>query len=128
VGDKLLRDKLDIFWGSVITDFYVDYSKHYVKLKIIRYVGGNEFHHEIMFSNLFSFAWIDENNSVEWRYSELTSIHILEENDAEIRFDGERLNGLVSRPKILIEIWNSVLLIQAGKMIIDGEEFDLINS
>lgn len=49
-----------------------------------------------------------------------------EDNTRVIVEGGERESSFSASPNIVLEIWNSILLIEAKKMIINGETYELM--
>lgn len=117
----MLKDDTDKLWGTTIEKFQVDLPNHRVIMEILRVDKGITDHVSLVFNGVTYFGWVNDNDNVEeWKYAELTTIYAVD--DIKVKFDGEYISNYSSMPNLLIEIWNSVLLIRATSIKINDSE------
>lgn len=122
-----INNKLNPLWAQNIDK--IDYDLFGGKITI--YVSDEMKKQSIiMFNGVSSFLWIRSSDGVainfeESIYLELTSILV---GTANVNFKEDKwLKYYSLKPNILIEILDSAMAIQANEIILNGEEFSLID-
>lgn len=103
--------------------------QHSIFLDVVRNYDGTEEQFKVILENVLSFVWINDCGETreilsEWDFLDLVSFDTVK--DTAIRIIGDEFASQYSaNPNICIEIWNSVMLIEAKKIRIGEEEFKL---
>lgn len=118
------------FWGCRIGEHSINLLRHNIELEIIREDEEIETF-QVILEDVVSFAWINNygnNRGVvcDWDYLDLVSFDTQEQTRIKIVGD-EFASKYSGYPNICLEIWDSVLLVEAKKLRIDGEVFILIH-
>ncbi len=124
---------LEALWGAMVQSFNVDFTAHTIRLDI-RIEEGTELKTStLLFEDVVAFCWVndwgndsDRLNLGKWDSIELTSVS--SSSNLRIYFSGsEVITKYSANPNIVLEIWNSILLIEAKKCTVDGNAFFLIS-
>ncbi|MDR9793122.1 hypothetical protein Q8A72_09045 [Aeribacillus pallidus] len=133
MGNADIQKILDKLWGAEILDTQVDLLNDIIKFKIKITDDKVVKFHEIAFIDVSSFYFVKD--SEEFRFNfydrekvdflELTSIHYQNEPLGELHFclpnEEEWSKQYHSKVNIIIEIWDSILLIETRKISLDGK-------
>ncbi|WNC14271.1 hypothetical protein [Brevibacillus brevis] len=123
------EDMIGMLWGCRVYDYNVDMLQHRIYLDVVRNYDGTEEKFEVVFKNVLSFVWINDCGETrkilsEWEFLDLVSFDTV--SDTAIRIIGDEFaSQYCATPNICIEIWNSILLIEAEKVSIGNQEFVL---
>ncbi len=131
---KLISKKLYPFWAAEIVLLDVNITKkHRILIDTILHSSEGDQNNTIIFEEVVSFYFI--NNQREWRhnvgdieYAEITEIYYLPEEDncgfEKILIENSTTD-YSSFANFWIEMYSSVLVIEAKKLIINGESMIL---
>ncbi|WP_156505862.1 YxiG family protein [Bacillus sp. SJS] len=133
----MLRGKLDALLNELTAgiiekiDFSVPDNEISLKVKVIE--NKKETLFTVNITKVSSYIYIQDSGDrrfemVKPDYLELTSIDYYEKGLGDINIDSEEIwvKQYNSNANIAIEIWDSVLLIEAGMISINHENFKLI--
>ncbi|OWR32522.1 hypothetical protein CDO73_02650 [Saccharibacillus sp. O23] len=126
---RTLEELTSLLWGCEITDYHFDLKNHSVSLNLKRVFNHTKTLFEARMKGVCSFSWInaaaDERKKVDdWEYIDLVSFDVISGVRMHIKGD-DFLNDYVQAPNLCLEIGDSVLLIEARFLCIDGEDFEL---
>ena len=130
---KNMVDALNEVYGSVIKKTDIKIVRKTVSFDLTIVDSEKTSRHELKFINRTSFLWVEkdaESNEFndnydfsECDYYELTSIDLAEIN---ITSNDRRFRQFPLEYNVVIEIWNSPLLIKADKVVVvDGHQYPL---
>jgi hypothetical protein len=124
-------DLLDQMWGSTVNSLKFDITNHTIEFKAISTANDTQYFYDIRLKEVISFYWVNDwredyrKDTENWGFIELSSI--TSGNKCLIKVDGDdSINQYYSQPHIFIEMWNSMLMVEAKKILINGKEFDLM--
>lgn len=130
---KLLKINtfLNHLWGTVIEKFNINMKEHTIDLSIKSVNEGKETIIDIVLKDVISFCWIndsfnqdnDRRDLEKWNFISLESAQILSKSIVNV--EGLE-NNFFATPNVLFELWNSVFLVEAKSIVINGETFELI--
>lgn len=118
---------LEPLWSTIIEQFDVNMKDHSIKLIINSCENKVETSYTVIFDDVAAYSWIngsfeqgkDRYDSEKWNFIDLTSL--IYTTNAKISVIANfNENKFFSTPNFMIEIWNSILLIEAGKLTING--------
>lgn len=124
---------LNKLWGTVIEKFNINMLEHVIELKLKSCENGIETNIDIVLKDVIAFCWIndsfnqdkDRRDLEKWDFISLESTQIL--NDSLVKVKIEKIeNNHFANPNVLFELWNSIFLVEAKSIVINGEVFDLI--
>ncbi|WNQ12229.1 hypothetical protein MJA45_04035 [Paenibacillus aurantius] len=123
-----IQEKLDILWGTTVKEFNIDHKNHRIDLKTVAIDNGVETNYEVVFEDVISYCWVNDSgngrlSTEEWNYVDLTAVHHIAE--ASITLKGNYIDQYVGLPNILLEMWNSILLIEAKRLKVNNDNIQL---
>ena len=125
-----LYEEFGKIWASKINNFEINLLYRTIKLDLE--IGGSDKTYQVIFEGVSSYYYIVGNKKAAvdvqpGYYSELTEIYyspgeqlVLQQNIAHINKPYHH-----SYPNFWLEIWESVLLIEAKAFIINGKRYDV---
>ena len=129
-GDNTLKDissALNSIYCSKINKLDVDLLNKEMIFNLTLVDGGNVTNHELKFVNCSSFLWLEKNKYAheaydfsKCNYYELTSIDIM--NITMHTYD-DWLKQYPMEYNVVIEIWETALLIKSDEIIIDNQHY-----
>lgn len=132
---------LNQLWGSKIESFNINMLEHVIYLKIIVNENSNSISYDVVIENVTGYCWVNDfynfNNEilVKWDTIDLTSIENKNGMEVKIKiksdlsvFNQKNIISKCFRPNLLLEIWNSVLLIQAEKVKVNDQDYYLVKN
>ena len=139
MGIEDVQAKLNKLWGAKIKQIQFSLIKDYIYLELEMLDFGNKSGCIIEFLDVSAMYYVNDEEESRYdfydresvEYLELTSFSILKENKelGNIKFnlplEKEWSKNYNSKINIVIEIWNSVLCIEARKIVINREVFSL---
>ncbi|WP_139905467.1 YxiG family protein [Clostridium thermarum] len=123
---------LESLWGTIIEEFDINMKEHYIKLVIKSCENNIETSFIVIFKDVTAYSWVnssfeqgkDRSDIEQWTFMDLTSITY--NPNAKLNVEGSLLNKKIfAKPNFLLEIWNTMLLIEANKLIINDNVYDL---
>lgn len=123
---------LEPLWGTIIEEFGINMKEHYIKLVIKSCENNIVTSFIVIFKDVTAYSWVnssfeqgkDRSDIEQWTFMDLTSITYTP--NAKLNVEGSLLNKKIfAKPNFLLEIWNTVLLIEANKLIINDNVYDL---
>ena len=118
-----------LFWGAQIEVLKFDIKHQTIYLKIKRNFNGDDEWFDVMFEKVVSFSWVNSvgefrNQHSDWEYMDLTSFDSV--IDSSIKYIGDKfISKYESYPNICIEIWDSILLIEAMIINVNDQKYSL---
>jgi hypothetical protein len=116
-------------WASVIKTMNIDFFIKKVKIELVEINSEGETNHTLEMKSYESFLWLeksktthDDYDASNYDYYELTSITF---GNVQAKSDDRWLKEYLLDFNIVIEIWESALLVKASKVVVDGHEFQL---
>ena len=131
-----LTERLNNFWESVIKKINIDMLDNSISIGLEVIENGNFSRHTITFREVSSYFYL--NNIGESRlnihqveesdYLELTSINYLKDGIGQIKVDSTTekwVNQCSASANFVLEIWSKVLFVEAQKIMVDEEEYNI---
>lgn len=130
-----INELLDLLWSSVIEKFNIDMKEHTIKLLINSHENTEKESFDIILEDVVAFSWINESfhqnkdrlDIEKWNFISLESIGYENSTKVIVR-GGEWKNNFSASPNIVLELWNSIFLVEAKKITINGKTYDLIEN
>lgn len=122
---------INSIYYSTINDINFDMSNKEITFKLTLTDNENISHHTMQFKNVMSFLWIEKpKDSQTYSFSdcdyyELTSITF---EKIDTKTEDDWLNRYLMEYNVVIEIWETALLINATELLIDNQLFSIPNS
>ncbi|WP_338751120.1 hypothetical protein [Bacillus sp. FJAT-52991] len=132
-----IQDQLNALWGAVITASHIDLQNDTVIFKLEMIKNNVVQLCELRFIDVSAFYYVKDRLPFRFNfydrekvdYLELTSIHYQDEGSASIQIhlpeEAEWSREFSSNANIILEIWDSVLLIEAREFNLDGKIISL---
>lgn len=123
---KLLINSLDTVYYSTIKNIDINIFHKEINIDLLLVENGIESEHFLKLKNCSAFLWSEKNkkdvmyNFDEYEYYELTSV-VLEKMC--VMTDDEWLKNYSLEYNVVIEIWNSALLVKVDTIVVDDKEF-----
>ena len=115
------------FWGAVINDMKIDLTHKMIRFDLTAIDEGRKTNHILEINDYTSLIWIEKtpetHNNYDFsscNYYEFTSIVF---RDVHAYSNDKWLSQYIMNYNIMIEIWESALLIQSSAIIIDGTKY-----
>lgn len=128
-----LSNILSTLEGAIIEKFVIDLITHQVIINTNTVINGTEEKHSLIFDGVSAYYYVG--NSGEWRFNPTTRDHI---EITDILFVGDReikIKQMNTKQKnkpeystyanFWLDIWESVLMIEAKQITIDGRGFEV---
>jgi len=119
----------DPLWGAVIKKVNFNFFNKKIKFYVTSIDEGNETNHTLEIRDYESLLWIERSPDTHVEYDfkncdyyEFTAITF---RNVQAESDDKWLKHYSLNYNVVIEIWESVLLIKANKISVDGREFYL---
>lgn len=114
---------------STINKINVDLLKKKIIFELSLVDNGKVSSHELEFINCISFLWLEKDKYVhesydfsKYDYYELTSVNI---RNISATSDDKWLKQYPMEYNVAVELWESALLINADKILVDQQPFQL---
>lgn len=132
-----IQSILDDLWGAIIVDTHIDLLNDTIQYKLKVIDNGVTEDFKLIFIDVSSFYYVknDENYRFTFYdrekvdYLELTTIYYLNPNLSEVKFKLQNEIAWSSKYStsinIIMEIWDSIFLVEARKISLNGEVIDL---
>lgn len=134
------QNKLNELWAGIIECYKFDILNHSITFYVTVIENGKEKKYSVKLKGVSSYHFYE--NSGEQRtnllepdegdYLELTSIHLFENGVGDIRITSKNekwAEQYYSNTNIVIEIWNSILFVEADSIILnDFDEYKIKRS
>ena len=118
---------LDSIWYSTINSVNVDMLNKTITFELTLVDNGETTDHELKFVNCRAFLWLESDKYADKAYDlskcnyyELTSVDIRKISTVS---DDKWLKSYPMEYNVAIEIWETALLINADKLILDNKGF-----
>ncbi|MEE0831314.1 MAG: hypothetical protein UIM26_07615 [Longicatena sp.] len=121
-----LINAINSIYYSVINDISINVFNKEIKFDLTLHDIGNISSHIMRFKNVESFLWIEKPKDSKFysfpkcEYYELTSIVL---KKIHINTDDDWFKQYLMEYNVVIEIWDTALLIRATELLIDNELF-----
>lgn len=133
---KQLKVRLDDLWANIIEEMNIDVFNHSITFTTKAIDNGTITNNQLTFEEVSSFYFVegigDERLNLlepeEDSYLELTSIHYHPKGVGLISVKSETeewVKQYVSNSNFSIEIWSSMLFVEANRIVINGKTFDV---
>lgn len=134
---KPIQDQLNVLWNAYITDIQMDVLNDTLTFKLKSLKDGIVQSRELTFVDVSAYYYVKDSLSYRFNfydrekieYLELTSIEYLEKGSAQmymhVKEEQEWSKSYSSEANIVMEIWESVLLIEARKIRLDDHIIEL---
>lgn len=114
-------EELNILWASAIEKPIFDILK-----KCIAINGMGQDSYSLVFNGVCGLCWVNGRDGkiyehYEWDFCELTSIAIISESNI-FQKGHKQFDDLRFQPNVIIEIWDTILLIEAFSLTLNGIE------
>lgn len=130
-----LQNKLNELWGGVIEFFEVDILNNSISLSIKVIDNGQENKYNLVFNRVSSYYFVHDSGEQRYNlfdpeegdYLELTSIDYYK-GGLNIKLESlteDWVKQYYSNPNFVLEIWSSMLFIEAKSVIINGRIFEV---
>ena len=122
---------INSIYYSTINDINFNMSNKEITFKLTLTDNENISNHTMQFKNVMSFLWIEKpKDSQAYSFSdcdyyELTSITF---EKIDTKTEDDWLNRYLMEYNVVIEIWETALLINATELLIDNQLFSIPNS
>ena len=119
---------INSIYYSTINDINFNMSNKEITFKLTLTDNENISHHTMQFKNVMSFLWIEKpKDSQAYSFSdcdyyELTSITF---EKIDTKTEDDWLNRYLMEYNVVIEIWETALLINATELSIDNQHFSI---
>ena len=131
-----IQDKLNELWAGVVDFYEIDILKHLIKFNITVLENGERTSYCILFKGVSSYHFYEDSqerrlNPIEpdeGDYSELTSINFIKNGIGNIKIEASTdrwVEQYYSNANFVLEIWNSMLFIEAKYITINGVEYEV---
>ncbi|MDR7073212.1 YxiG family protein [Fictibacillus barbaricus] len=131
-----LKEYLNDLWANVIDDMKIDVVSHSILFKTKAIDGEKITKYIVGFEEVSSFYFLEDSGENRYNligrdqdnYLELTSIEFHPKGIGIISIDSKSENWVkqyVSNSNFSIEIWNSMLFIEAKRIVINEKTFDV---
>lgn len=118
------------FEGSYIHKIDIDLFCHTISISVKNIESKSVEYHQMIFEDVAAFYFQNNvtsrrTNLEKWENAEISEIHYYEKSENLIQFISEKPNFPDYSAKInfYLEIWVSLLLIEAKSIVIDGKRF-----
>lgn len=134
---KEVQDHLNNLWGTVITDIQVDLLNNTLTIQLEIHENNLISFETLRFIDVSAFYYVKDNLENRFNfydrenvyYLEMTSIDYIEniKYDFQIKSasDAEWSEHYKTDTNIVVEIWNSVLFIEARRIVLGNRIFEL---
>ncbi|MBO8156552.1 MAG: hypothetical protein H0Z32_08845 [Bacillaceae bacterium] len=130
-----LKEQLNELWAGSIEDINFDFLRGLIKLKISVVENNNTYRYEILFQEVSAHYYLKNNGDSrfifheveEGDYLELSSIDYFESGVGKITINSqsdEWVDEYYSSANFVLEIWNSILFVEAKSITINGRKYD----
>lgn len=124
---------LEPLWSTTVESFNINMLKHTIELTVKSCDNNLETSLDVIFEDVVAYCWINDSfkqgegrlGIEKWNYIDLTSANYAK-NEIAIT-GGEWESKFKAFPNIVLEMWDSMFLIEAKRLIIDGKSYTLIN-
>ena len=122
---------INSIYCSTINDIDFNVSNKEIKFDLTLNENGNTSHHTMQFKNVASFLWIEKPKDSQiysfpdCDYYELTSITF---EKIGTKTENDWLKQYLMEYNVVIEIWETALLVNATELLIDNQLFPIPNS
>ncbi|RLQ92811.1 hypothetical protein [Planomicrobium sp. Y74] len=136
---KGVQDQLNSLWGTVITDLQVDLLNDSLFIKLEIHENSRIDFQTLKFIDVSAFYYVKDNLDNRFNfydrekayYLELTSINHVENKNYDFQIksnsDTEWSEHYKTDANIVIEIWDSVIFIEARSIQVGNQVFELKN-
>lgn len=117
---------LNSIYYSTINNIDINLSRKEIVFDLTLTDAGNVTNHELRFIDCSSFLWIEKKigettyDYKNWDYYELTDINLCRVNATS---EDKWLQQYPIEYNVVVEIWETALLIKADKLIVDNQHF-----
>jgi len=131
-----LKAYLDDLWANVIDEMNIDVLNHRIAFTTKAIDNGKLTNYHLTFEEVSSFYFVEGTGEERFNllepdkdsYLELTSIEYHPKGIGLISVKSkteEWVNKYISNSNFSIEIWNSMLFVEAKRLTINGQSFDI---
>ncbi|MEW9702973.1 hypothetical protein [Paenibacillus sp. SI8] len=116
-------------WGCQIESYDFDLIGHKFDLTVRRSAGTHNEDFKVSVEGVVSFSWINGIDArrlqlSEWEYLDLATIDMTQ--DTKIKILGDKfVSQFSASPNLCVEIWDSILLIEASVIKINEQKFNI---
>jgi hypothetical protein len=129
--ESALVKAINKLWAAKVIKYDFDINDMKISFELSIVEKDKEIIYELEFYDVKSFYYLNSSKTprslIPWENIELTEIHYITEFDEIIYTSKNKktITKISSNPNFYLELWSDVLLIEAGKIKIDGNEFEL---
>lgn len=126
---------LNELWASTIKKYDFNILKNTISFELKTIDMGHEAHHQLIFEGVSAWYYVENigarrfiTKDDEDYYLELTSIDFYKRGIGEIKpwsISEEWANQYYANANFALEIWSSLLLIEAKSVVINGNRFEV---
>lgn len=131
-----LKARLDNLWANVIDEMNIDVFNHRITFTTRAIDSGIITNYQLTFEEVSSFYFVEGTGEERFKllepevdsYLELTSIDYHPKGIGLISVMSkteEWVNQYISNSNFTLEIWNSMLFVEAKRVVINGKTFDV---
>ncbi|WP_088069947.1 YxiG family protein [Gottfriedia luciferensis] len=134
---KYLKENLDDLWANVIDEMNIDVFNHRIVFDTRAINDGIVKNYKLIFEDVSSFYFLENTSENRFNlleldedsYLELTSIYYYPKGIGLISINSKTDDNWVkqysSNSNFSIEIWNSMLFVEAKRVVINDKVFDV---
>jgi hypothetical protein len=121
--DKLLGK----MYGNIIESIDFLMIEHKIAVKLKRYETEEDFiYFDVVFDEVFGFAWLNDGPIIgEWDFLSLEQIDDVKRTEVSVKGWEAFFDRYKCYPKICLEIWDSILIIDCSTMSVNGVSYKL---
>ena len=129
---NLIEEKINLLWEGAIHNFRFDAPKHKLLFSVQKFFEGKKKNYDVVIDEISFYLFYDKNalqtKNYEWENTEISTFFYAprsiksHQNLSNSYNEGESFN---INYNLSLELWEADLLIQANKLVINGEEFNL---
>ncbi len=131
-----IQEKLNILWASMITKLTVDILRHSIRFDLTVIKNGDEVDFILQFDGVSSFYFVEDAGEKrlypiepdEGDYTEISTIHYYKLGVGQLNITSKSetwVKQYNSSANFALELWNSLLLIEASSILINGDRFNV---
>jgi len=126
-----LNQRLGDLWASVIDGITIDLAAHRIELTLHTIDGDKREEHGLSFHGVSAFYYVKDRGEKRFRLPTAATLELT--SASYVGMERIRIEALLPRdrvqysssPGFLLEIWTSLLFVEASSAVVDGDRFDL---
>jgi hypothetical protein len=131
--DNQINIAIGFLWASFIENINFDLWNLQISFDLLIYEADNARKHKLVFDSVSSFFFVNGEgdtrfNGHQWENAELSEIHYFKTPMDHIKHKSDKVGTpqFATEPNFYIEIWDTVLMIEAKAIVVDNIKYVVI--